>query len=117
MKSLDEIKPNILTTMTWPMLVLFASAGCNPTMCHACEKVIKAGQKFKLVPHQRDDPEDDEVFRRVPSDMKYAYYNAIDEMCCVRCGVTALKRRDKVQEKDWRKTRSGGFSRPSIKTN
>jgi len=108
MDKIDEIKPSEDTLMTDELIRIFKSEGCSPTECHACEKEIKSGEVFKLVPHPNITRigESREGFR--------------DEMCCDKCSTYELNDRDRRwirEEKNHRaaKIRVGGhgFSRPS----
>ena len=108
MNPIDEIKPSEDTLMTDELIRIFKSAGCSPTGCHACEKEIKSGEIFKLVPHIRIRPgcSTSEEF--------------IDEMCCDSCGSHQLTLRDRREMREYknskaRKMAAGGhgFSRPS----
>lgn len=107
--SLDDIDPSTDTVMTAGLLRLFKVAGCDPTRCHACTRLIKEGQIFKLVPHTRPDRE---VMR--------------DEMCCAKCGAPELEKRDRRVQNERDKERRqahrfsfagrqpfGGYERPS----
>ena len=97
--SIDDIEPDTEVTMTETLRRLFAVAGCDPTVCHACERRIKVGMKLKLMPH-----------------------DGTDEMCCAKCGEKELTLRDKRAERrrahhisyaDDGGFRTGGYSRPS----
>lgn len=100
--TLDEIKADEPVTMTAGLVRLFAAAGCKPTVCHACERRIKAGMIFRLVAHK-----------------------GTDEMCCDRCGAPELLKRDKRTEEFNRAMRPrrglgefwAGYSRPSAAGN
>ncbi len=92
--TLDDVPADVSTLMTAELLRLFKAAGCSPAKCHACARLLRAGQTFKLVAH-----------------------NGTDEMCCDRCGLPELIKRDKraarqpqppIRHSGW-----GGFSRPS----
>lgn len=115
--TLDDIKAGEEILMTDTLIRLFAYAGCKPTMCHACETIIAVGDKFKLVSHKRILPKNSEVVKRIPG-WAYKYYSEdsapIDEMCCGSCGEKELVKRDKKDQKTWRETRTGGYSRASI---
>lgn len=98
--TLDKIEASADVVMTAELKRLFAAAGCDPTVCHACGKAIKVGTTFKLVPH-----------------------NGTDEMCCAKCGEPELVRRDARRKKAAAAVRTrlypsgptlqGGYSRPS----
>lgn len=102
MKNLDDIKASEVTVMTDKLLRLFAYAGCDPTVCHACSRAIKVGHKFKLVPH-----------------CKLPLSTHTDEMCCEKCGEAELTKRDAREMKRSHNrvaplnNRFGGYSRPS----
>jgi len=108
MNPIDEIKPSEDTLMTDELIRIFKSVGCSPTTCHACEREIKSGEVFKLVPHRKSRPGYDisEEF--------------VDEMCCDSCDSHQLTLRDRRAHKERkehvaRKIAGGGhgFSRPS----
>jgi hypothetical protein len=109
----NDIKPSAETVMTVDLVKMFAYAGCSPTICHACSKLISVGDRFKLVPHLRR-PAPYEAQGKIPNKMRHLYQERIDEMCCDECGSAELHVRDRAQELDWSQTRSGGFSRPSM---
>ena len=107
MNQIDEIEPSEDTRMTDELIRIFKSAGCSPTACHACEKEIKSGDIFKLVPHPR-------------LSLGYLCEGFADEMCCGKCGTNELTVRDNRLVEEFRihkaaKIRGGGhgFSRPS----
>ena len=101
--SINDINPSEDTVMTPALVRLFTAEGCVPTMCHACNKRIKAGVTFKLIPHNSGD-------------------GLRDEMCCSDCGEKELVARDKRIERQRVHHVSydqsagyatGGYSRPS----
>lgn len=107
MNKIDEIEPSKNTEMTDELIRIFKSVGCDPA-CHACEKGIKSGEIFKLVPHPTID--------RAGHPME----GFSDEMCCDKCGTHHLTLRDKRWVRAHKKSivlnkASGGtgFSRPS----
>lgn len=98
---IDEINAGSDVTMTADLIKLFAVAGCDPTLCHACGRKIKEGHLFKLVPHS-----------------KHNEHPPADEMCCAKCGPHELMLRDRREMRQARggssiSRRSGGYSRPS----
>ena len=98
--TLDKIKANEEQEMTANLLRLFKAAGCSPTVCHACQRRIKVGMQFKLIPHK-----------------KYDQGTMTDEMCCDRCAAPELVRRDKRASRLYAPpdvARLGGYSRPSM---
>lgn len=94
--NLDDIKASADTVMTKELIRMFASAGCKPTVCHACLTEIKVGDIFKLVPHR--------ILKWEPK----------DEMCCSKCNDDSLTKRDRRELRySIRANGSGGYSRPS----
>lgn len=79
--TLDDIQASADTVMTAELLRLFRYAGCDPTTCHACQKRIKDGDTFKLVPHLKPGAK------------------STDEMCCSKCGEPELIKRDACKAK------------------
>lgn len=102
---LDDIKADESVTMTAGLIRLFAAAGCNPTLCHACGHKLIEGSVFKLVSHTKPGAD-----------------AATDEMCCDRCGEPELVQRDKLAQAQPRQRSyfsdsgraMGGYSRPSV---
>lgn len=104
MNDLDAIEPGADTVMSAELVRLFKYAGCDPTKCHACGKLIRVGQVFKLLTHTK------------PS------LTPRDEMCCAKCGEPELVKRDKRVAKNMGGYISmrgiglrfgGGYSRPT----
>lgn len=109
-KTLDDIESSVDTVMTAELVRLFKYAGCNPTVCHACNKPIKVGEVFKLCPHPNPHTPEHELH---------------DEMLCEKCDAKSLVKRDSRERAVLRRearrhtaaqgwtNRLGGYSRLS----
>lgn len=103
MSDLDAIDPGVDTVMSAELIRLFKFAGCYPTKCHACGKLIRSGEVFKLLTHTKPGQE------------------SRDEMLCAKCGEPDLVKRDKraAERMPYRSMRGagdrvlGGYSRPT----
>lgn len=101
--NIDDIMSGADTIMTSELVRLFKVAGCSPTKCHACGRILKVGMVFKLVAHKEPDAV------------------STDEMCCSKCGEDQLVLRDKrlarastpIYRRDIGTPSWGGYSRPS----
>ena len=73
---IDDILVGVDTVMTEGLTRLFKSAGCSPTICHACATTIDVGRTFKLVS-----------------------FKGTDEMCCAKHGEADLAKRDEKKKR------------------
>ena len=100
---IEEIPADELVEMTSHLYRLFSAGGCKP-MCHACNKKIKVGEKFKLATM---------VTATRKGSLNYNNLESREVMLCNDCKVEDLNKPEivKIEKEKARRAAGGGCFR------